>query len=67
MNHRMPYYVFIGKTRQEELTVKYDVSAGTVETLYAAIAELMYRAVRIGGIPCSALPWRWGYGWPECG
>ena len=56
-----------GKTRQEELTVKYDVSAGTVETLYAAIAELMYRAVRIGGIPCSALPWRWGYGWPECG
>ena len=56
-----------GKTRQEELTVKYDVSAGTVETLYAAIAELMYRAVRIGGIPCSGLPWRWGYGWPECG
>ena len=35
--------------------------------LYAAIAELMYRAVRIGGIPCSGLPWRWGYGWPECG
>ena len=47
--------------------VKYDVSAGTGETLYAAIAELMYSAVRIGGIPCSTLPWRWGYGWPECG
>ncbi len=56
-----------GKTRQEELTVKYDVSDETVETLYAAIAGLMYRAVRLGGIPCSGLPWRWGYGWPECG
>jgi len=56
-----------GNTRVEELTVKYDVSAETVETLYAAIAGLMYRAVRLGGIPCSGLPWRWGYGWPECG
>ena len=43
------------------------VLQSTVETLYAANAELMYSAVRIGGIPCSALPWRWGYGWPECG
>jgi len=56
-----------GNMRVEELTVKYDVSAETVETLYAAIAGLMYRAVRLGGIPCSGLPWRWGYGWPECG
>lgn len=29
-------------------------------------AELMYNAVRLGGKPCSLLPWRWGYGWPNC-
>ena len=31
-----------------------------------AIADLMYRAVRIGGVPCTGLPWPWDYGWPEC-
>ena len=55
-----------GHTRATELSVEYDVSPGTVDTLYAVIAELMYRAVRLGGVPCSGLPWRWGYGWPEC-
>ena len=29
-------------------------------------AELMYRAVRVGGAPCTGLAWRWGYGWPNC-
>ena len=29
-------------------------------------AELMYTAVRLGGAPCTGLPWRWGHGWPEC-
>jgi hypothetical protein len=29
-------------------------------------AELMYQAVRIGGAPCTGLPWRWGHGWPAC-
>ncbi|MFT5398236.1 MAG: hypothetical protein ACI8XW_001026 [Gammaproteobacteria bacterium] len=29
-------------------------------------AELMYSAVRLGGAPCTGLPWRWGHGWPEC-
>jgi hypothetical protein len=27
---------------------------------------LMYQAVRLGGGPCTGLPWRWGHGWPEC-
>jgi len=30
------------------------------------IAEIMYRAVRLGGAPCTTLPWRWGFGWPKC-
>ena len=56
-----------GNTRTAELSSEYDVSPATVHTLYSTIAELMYRAVRVGGVPCSGLPWRWGYGWPECG
>ena len=56
-----------GHTRAPELSVEYGVSPESVDTLYAVIAELMYRAVRVGGMPCSGLPWRWGYGWPECG
>jgi hypothetical protein len=63
----MACVVETGNTRVEELTSEYGVSPGTVQTLYAAIAELMYRAVRLGGVPCSGLPWRWGYGWPKCG
>jgi hypothetical protein len=63
----MACVVETGNTRVEELTSEYGVSPGIVQTLYAAIAELMYRAVRLGGVPCSGLPWRWGYGWPKCG
>jgi hypothetical protein len=55
-----------GKKRTPKLSAEYDVSAREVEILYAAIANLMYQAVRIGGMPCTGLPWRWGYGWPEC-
>lgn len=29
-------------------------------------ASMMYQAVRLGGKPCTQLPWRWGYGWPLC-
>lgn len=55
-----------GVRRTPDLSAEYDISAREVEFLYAAIADLMYRAVRIGGVPCTGLPWRWGYGWPEC-
>lgn len=37
-----------------------------IENAYRVAAELMYRAVRVGGKPCTRLPWRWGYGWPYC-
>ena len=55
-----------GNTRTAKLSSEYDISPEAVHTLYSTIAELMYRAVRIGGTPCTGLPWRWGYGWPEC-
>jgi hypothetical protein len=33
---------------------------------YQLLADMMYSAVRLGGAPCSGLPWRWGYGLPNC-
>ncbi|MBL4622198.1 MAG: hypothetical protein JKY89_07350 [Immundisolibacteraceae bacterium] len=38
-----------------------------LQRLMPVVAELMYQAVRSGGLPCSGLSWRWGYGWPQCG
>jgi len=55
-----------GAQRIPELSLEYNISPREVKLLYTTIAELMYRAVRIGGMPCTGLPWRWGYGWPEC-
>ena len=55
-----------GYERSSELRKAYGLSDSQIEVLYQAIAELMYRSVRLGGIPCTDQPWRWGYGWPEC-
>ena len=55
-----------GIKRGPELTKEYNISNEELKHLYNAIANLMYGAVRIGGMPCTDLPWRWGYGWPEC-
>jgi hypothetical protein len=37
-----------------------------VDEAYAAIADAIFAAVRLGGAPCSGLSWRWGYGFPNC-
>lgn len=52
--------------RGPDLMKEYRISDTEVKRIYNVIAELMYRSVRIGGIPCTNLSWRWGYGWPEC-
>jgi hypothetical protein len=52
--------------RSDELQDLYKLSETQVELLYQSIAEMMYRAVRLGGVPCTIQPWRWGYGWPSC-
>ena len=56
----------VGLSRAPELSEQYELSVEEVGQVYQVIGNLMYRAVRIGGVPCSGLPWRWGYGWPEC-
>ncbi len=55
-----------GTERSAALSRAYNISSQEVERLHAVISSLMYRAVRIGGLPCTGLPWRWGYGWPDC-
>ncbi len=55
-----------GEHRKPQLMAEYGIGAVAVDLLYEGIAAAMYRAVRLGGVPCSALPWRWGYGWPYC-
>ncbi len=53
-------------SRTEPLAGEYGLSQDEVSLAYSLIAEGMFSAVRIGGQPCSGLPWRWGYGWPDC-
>jgi len=55
-----------GVRRAPSLQDTYGLSKTQIKALYEAIAELMYRAVRFGGVPCTDQPWRWGYGWPKC-
>ncbi len=45
---------------------RFSLSEAQVEQGFSVTAELMFQAVRLGGQPCSLLPWRWGYGWPGC-
>ena len=58
--------VDVGIQRSESLEEIYGLSEDQVRGLYESLSELMYRAVRLGGIPCTTQPWRWGYGWPLC-
>ena len=55
-----------GVTRSAELQLRYGMSAAQVERAYEQFGQAMFSAVRLGGAPCSGLPWRWGYGWAQC-
>lgn len=55
-----------GTARRKEYASEYDVTPDQVDGAFATIAGAMFLAVRFGGAPCSGLPWRWGYGYPQC-
>jgi hypothetical protein len=55
-----------GKQHRQAFAKEFAVSEETVEKNFSLTANLMYHAVRLGGQPCSYLPWRWGYGWADC-
>ena len=52
--------------RSTDLRSEYGLSENQVKALYTTIAASMHSAVRLGGMPCTGLAWRWGYGWPQC-
>lgn len=52
--------------RATDLAQSYEVSEAFVIEGFTAIGDAMFTAVRAGGVPCSGLPWRWGYGYPLC-
>jgi hypothetical protein len=49
-----------------ELAARHNITEETVKSIFNVAGEMMYQAVRVGGKPCTFLPWRWGYGWPQC-
>jgi hypothetical protein len=55
-----------GNRRSANLSAKYGLSEEKIHAAYEAIANAMFDAVRIGGLPCSGLKWRWGYGYAQC-
>ena len=55
-----------GERLSPALSRQHGLSEAEVSAYFDMAAELMFSAVRMGGTPCSLLPWRWGYGWPHC-
>lgn len=55
-----------GRRRTPDLVTAYGLTEAQIAAMYALIADAMFDAVRLGGGPCSGLPWRWGYGYPGC-
>ena len=56
----------IGEERRGDLEAAYGLNRDLIAAFYRNIAGVMYRAVRLGGAPCTDLAWRWGFGWPPC-
>ena len=56
----------VAMDRQEALAAEYGLEPDQVRLLYRVLSNIMHRTVRLGGIPCTRLPWRWGFGWPLC-
>jgi hypothetical protein len=52
--------------RDDVLQELYGMTETQVRLVYDAIGTAMFQAVRLGGGPCTGLPWRWGYGYPQC-
>lgn len=56
-----------GENRMAALSAQYGLGEREVRSLYEGLSSVIFRAVRVGGAPCTGLSWRWGYGWPQCG
>ncbi|CUK00469.1 hypothetical protein RUE5091_02134 [Ruegeria denitrificans] len=55
-----------GEDHAADYAQRYDMTPDQIRTAHFFTAEAMHTAVRLGGGPCSGLPWRWGFGYPGC-
>ena len=55
-----------GEQHGTEISASIKLTRKQIVDIINLTSELMYHAVRVGGGPCTGLPWRWGHGWPEC-
>lgn len=55
-----------GARQVPEIAARLHLPETALTLSFAAAADLMFVAVRAGGVPCTPLPWRWGYGHPPC-
>ena len=55
-----------GTRRADEIAETLQLPRQDIIETINLTADLMYQAVRVGGAPCTGLPWRWGHGWPPC-
>jgi hypothetical protein len=49
--------ISVGMERIHALESAYGSSRAQIEAIYRSIAAVMYRAVRLGGVPCTDLQW----------
>jgi len=55
-----------GAEQSDAIAARLGLPEQEIITLINLTGDLMYHAVRVGGAPCTGLPWRWGHGWPPC-
>jgi hypothetical protein len=55
-----------GERQAEDIGRHLHLPPAAVNRSFTLAADLMFVAVRVGGAPCTPLPWRWGYGRPAC-
>lgn len=55
-----------GRRLSPQLAIRFNLPETRLNQLFNLMAAMMYQSVRVGGLPCSLLPWRWGYGWQHC-
>jgi len=58
--------IAVGEDLAPNLAARYGLNPDDVMRTFNITGELMYRAVRVGGKPCTPFSWRWGYGWLPC-
>jgi len=52
-----------GGTRNMRLDADRELASCVENESNKIMAQIVYGAVRVGGAPYFAVPWRWGYGW----